>query len=131
MGGLKMRKIIIVAILISVLLVTLANPVLAAPPVYENWQCGSARGDLVKVGYHINTTNLQVDYFWIDNNSWDTIHLHVYDQGEVVFEMYSQPYSGYSQKDINGFKLRRKPATDPDDPDSVSLMPNTMISWGN
>lgn len=100
-------------------------------PTVESWEFGSARDGAVVLGYYINTTNLQVDRFWIQNDSDGTIQMWVEEGGEITFEMNSVSNSGYMEKKINGFKFQRMPATDPEDPDSVRYMPNTTIGFRN
>ncbi len=114
-----MKKVTVALSLAIVLMLTLVTPVLAAPPGEEAWQCASFNNGTTTAGYNINTTNLQVSSFWINNNSNESFYLYILKNSELIFELRSSPNSGLVSKAINNFKFQRIPATDPDDPNSI------------
>lgn len=121
---------VLAPILLAVALVAMATVTVSADaPTTENWGLGYLKDGTgaVTIGYYINTVNLQVDSFWIDNQSGSNRKLTVVQRGEVIFVMYSPANSGYAEQNINNFKFQRLPATDPDDPNSVRYPPNTSM----
>jgi len=131
-----MKRITLALITTVLLTLTLALPVSADAPNYEDWQFFSARNGQAYGYYHINTTNLKVDYFTLVNNtSIDTLHMYViYDKGgsqeEILLEMTCLPNSTVSE-DIKNFFFRRMPASDPDDPDSIRYPNKVTMHCGN
>ena len=122
------NKYIISLVLALTLIMALVLPVSAAPPSEESWQCAAFNNGAAVIGYNINTTNLQVSSFWIDNRSDQPIYLFVSKNGEIIFELSAAPYAGLVSKPINNFKFQRLPATDPDDPDSIRYPNGVTIS---
>jgi len=83
------------------------------------------------MGYYINTTNLQVSAFWIQNDSDSPVHLFITKFSDVIFVMNSSPYSGLTTQSISNFKFQRLPASDPDDPNSIRYPNGVNISMSS
>ena len=90
--------------------------------------CGA--GDEVRgrfnVYYTIDTNSLQVDSFTTVNNSSEWSYMYISEDGVIIFDMLVNPYTTET-KPISGFKFRRIPATDHDDPNSVRYPMGVVI----
>jgi hypothetical protein len=124
-----MRRLVIALILVACLLVPITSTAIAQPPNTENWTLGYLRDGTGEVwaGYYINTTNLKVETFWMDNQSGSDRIMIIKEHGEITWTMLSPAWSGYTEKENLGFKFRRKPLDDPDQPEDIRYMPNTEI----
>lgn len=111
-----MKKLL--GILIALVMVVMAvSPVLAAPPVYEEWDLFDADNGAVRITMTINTTNLKTDHFDVYNNANYSIYLYVTYNGTTVWDHTTPALTMEELKYTVNFQ--RLPATDPDDPGSI------------
>lgn len=112
-----MKKWVFASVL-GLLILLFSNTSTNAAETAEWGLCGFY-GNIASVGYIININSLQVDRFVGRNNSGQPLYMDIQEDGETIFEFTVQPYSPYVEQEINGFKFRRIPATDHDDPNSI------------
>ena len=111
-----MKKILGILIALAMVMI-IASPVLAAPPVYEEWDLFAADNGAVRITMTINITNLKTDHFDVYNNASYPIYLYVTYNGTTVWDHTTLAMTTEELKYTVNFQ--RLPATDPDDPDSI------------
>lgn len=113
-----MKKVIISTILALVMLLAIAIPAMAAPPVIETWGFADARNKLIRAEYDINTTTLKTSTFHFYNETSNIYAIpYVLYNGTEVWRYVLEPNSEYHFDYVVNFQ--RVPHTDPDDADSI------------
>lgn len=123
-----MRRLLL-AIILAVVILGAGLPAQTASAVTEDWVTFTVGTDEVVMYQTIDTNSLQVDSFTCINRTTEPGVLWLEQDG---VEFYRLRCAGGETvtKPITGFKWRRVPATDHDDPNSIRMPQGVVMRCG-